>query len=41
MIDKEYLGYCNPKNWDKDTWVGGMMVLACMAVSCFVIVIFH
>lgn len=41
MTDKEYWQTCNPKNWDKDTWIGGALVVVVMALSYFIIVIFH
>lgn len=40
-MDKEYWQYYNPKNWGKDTWIGGLCVLAYMIIAYFIIVIFH
>lgn len=41
MTDKEYWQCFNPKHWDKDTWIGGALCVAWMALSYFAIIIFH
>lgn len=41
MTDKEYWQTCNPKNWDKGTWFGGVLAVAAMALAYFFIVFFH
>ena len=41
MTDKEYWACYNPKNWDKETWAGGAMVVAMFVLSYVVINIFY
>lgn len=41
MTDKEYWAFYNPKNWDKDTWTGGAMVVAMFVLNYVLINIFY
>ena len=41
MTDEEFWACRNPKNWDKDTWIGGAMVVVMLVLSYVLINIFY
>lgn len=41
MKDNNFKKTLNPSNWDKETWIGGALMVVAMIMFYVLIIIFH